>query len=116
MPFPPPGLTELITGALGGGGILKAADWLNNRAKTKAYTMGAIDHAVETAMGSVTGQLERTDARLMNIEAEHRQCRDDLAAVQSRLDASERDRAELRAKIDELMAEEIARYPGQGAP
>lgn len=100
-------IIEMIASALGGGGMLKFADWLNSRQKTRAYTMGAVDHAVETALKAVTD-------RLQVVEAQHAHCDAELREVKDRLDGSERDRRELKLHIDRLMSGEVPGYGPHG--
>lgn len=109
-------LLKLGAAIITGGGIAKLGDVLASRQKAKAYTMGAVDHAVETAMKSVSAQLDRTDGRLAKMEAAEAACRIELAGVKERLDGSERERAALRGQVDQLMAAPVATYPEQGAP
>jgi hypothetical protein len=45
--------------------------------------MGAVDHAVQTAMSSVTGQLDRTEKRLEVVEKQHDECEANLSAVRA---------------------------------
>lgn len=103
-----------VTSAAGGGGMSAFFNWLGSRSKTKAYTMGAVDHAVQTAMSSVTGQLERTEARLEAVEGQHKECEDALRKVREDLDETKRDRTELKAEIDRLMAGPVASYAPNG--
>ena len=92
---------------LGAGGLgaaaVKAVDWLSSRTQAKAYTMGAVDHAVETAMRVVTNRLEV-------VEGQHQACDALLREVTRRLDASERERLALTAQIDRLMSGHVAEY------
>jgi chromosome segregation ATPase len=81
---------------------------LGKRNRSQAYTMGAVDHAVQTAMQSVTGQLERTEERLERVEGQHQECEANLANVRA-------DLAEAKAEIDKLMSGRIA-VPGEPAP
>lgn len=98
---------QLVVGAVGtaagGGGASSFFSWLGGRAKNKAYTMGAVDHAVQTAMQSVTGQLERTEKRLEVVEDQHKACERNLREVRLELD-------ERRSTIDRLMAGRVAGY------
>lgn len=98
---------QLIAGAAGsaagGGGASSLFNWLGSRSKNKAYVMGAVDHAVQTAMASVTGQLERTERRLEVVEDQHDVCERNLREVRDEL-------AERKAEIDRYMAGRIAGY------
>jgi exonuclease VII small subunit len=90
----------LATSAVSGGGASSFFTWLTTRKKStaegKAYTMGAVDHAVQTAMSSVTSQLERTEERLEKVEGEHEECRANLLEVKE-------DLASARQEINRLM-------------
>jgi hypothetical protein len=88
--------------------IVQFLNWLSNRDKSRAYAQGAVDRAMKGALDGVSKQLERTDQRLADMEAQHAEC-------ERRLDISESERRQMRAKIDELMSERIA-YPGERAP
>lgn len=96
---------QIIAGAAssaaGGGGVSSFFTWLGSRSKTKAYTMGAVDHAVQTAMTLVTD-------RLAKVEGQHEACEDSLREVRSEL-------AERKAEIDRLMSGRVAAF-GEGAP
>lgn len=107
--------SELVATALGSTGLTAAFNWWANRKKRDAYTMGAVDHAVETAMSSVTGQLQRTDERLQAVEKQHAECEANLAKVNLRLDAADREKADLAAEIERLMDGPVA-VVGQPAP
>lgn len=87
-------LLEIAVSALGGGGVTQFFHWLNNRQKTKAYTMGAVDHAVQTAMNLVTDRLTR-------VEAQHEDC-------EAKLDIVRADLAISRREIDRLMEGRVA--------
>lgn len=112
-------IMSVFGGGVGGGIITKGFDYLSKRSKREAYTMGAVDHAVQTAMSSVTSQLERTEGRLEIAEAQHEDCERNLSKVTRRVDELERDhakeRAELKAEIDRLMAGPVA-HTGALAP
>lgn len=94
---------EIAGGLLSGSLLTQAVAWWNGRNKRDAYTMGAVDHAVQTAMKLVTDRLEK-------VEDQHAQCEADLSAVRIRLDGAERERSELRAEIDRMMAGGVASY------
>lgn len=81
---------EMIVSAIGGGGLAKAADFLIQRVQGKATMMGAVDHAVQTAMQLVTERLER-------VEAQHEQCQENLQEIRDEL-------AEAKAEIARLKA------------
>lgn len=108
---------NLIAGALSGGLITKGAEWVGRRGRVQAYTMGAVDHAVQTAMQSVTGQLTRTEERLEKVEGQHEDCERNLAevrkeAAEARAEA-EKARAEAREQIAKLMGDTVPGYqPG----
>ena len=70
--------------------------------------MGAVDHAVQTAMASVTSQLERTERRLELVEGQHARCQTDLGELRDEL-------ADRKAEIDRLMAGRVAAI-GEEAP
>lgn len=92
---------EMALSALGGGGGAKLIDFFARRGRTKAYTMGAVDHAVQTAMTLVTERLEK-------VEAQHGECEKNLREVRDEL-------AEAKAEINRLMLGPIANY-GDRAP
>lgn len=94
---------EIAGGLLSGSLLTQVAAWWTSRNKRDAYTMGAVDHAVQTAMKLVTDRLEK-------VEKQHIQCENDLADVRIWLNVSERERAELRAEIDRLMGGKVAPY------
>jgi uncharacterized protein YlxW (UPF0749 family) len=106
--------------AVSGTGVSAFFNWLTGRQKTKAYTMGAVDHAVQTAMSSVTGQLDRTEKRLEVVEKQHDECEANLSAVRADLDKTirhhERERARDKAEIDRLMAAARVAVFGEEAP
>lgn len=97
---------EMIVSALGGGGIAKAFDFIASRGQSKAYTMGAVDHAVQTAMQTVTSQLERTEKRLGTMENQHQECQEHLEEVRDKLTTAQRE-------IDRLMLGPIAPWASQ---
>lgn len=99
-------VVEMIVSALGGGGLSQFGHWLTTRSRTKAYTMGAVDHAVQTAMTVVTDRLEK-------VEKQHAECETSLREVNQRLDASERARTSLKDEMDRLMAGPVASYTGK---
>ena len=88
------------------GAAVKALEIISNRGKSKAYTMGAVDHAVQTAMSTVTDQLDRTEERLKVVEGQHHACEVSLREVNARLDEAKRE-------IGRLMSEPAAHYPGE---
>lgn len=92
---------EMIASAVGGGGVTKAFEWIASRGRSKAYTMGAVDHAVQTAMTLVTDRLEK-------VEAQHEDCQDKLQEVRDDLAAA-------KAEIDRLMQGRVAKV-GEKAP
>lgn len=97
---------EMLASAAGGGGLAQLVAWWNGRAKRNAYTMGAVDHAVETAMRVVTDRLE-------TVERQHTACEASLREVRDDVDGLRRERADLKAEIDRLMAGPVARYSPQ---
>ncbi|HPA37374.1 MAG TPA: hypothetical protein PLV04_01415 [Phenylobacterium sp.] len=97
-------IATVVTGAAGGGGLSTLLTWLARRQRSQAYTMGAVDHAVQTAMSAVTAALERTEARLGLVEAQHGDCQTKLTLVHQRLDASERERAAIKAELDRVLS------------
>jgi chromosome segregation ATPase len=113
-------VASVFGGGAGGSAVTKVIEILSRRRSSQAYTMGAVDHAVQTAMGSVTGQLERTEARLEIVEAQHEDCQRNLQSVRTDLDASrqqyDRERAELKAEIARLMAGPVATYRSTPMP
>jgi len=112
-------IASVFGGGAGGSAITSAFGWLNKHQRSQAYTMGAVDHAVQTAMASVTGQLERTETRLQAVEDQHAECERNLALVRLDLESSKRDatqeRQELLAQIDSLMNGRVAAI-GEAAP
>ena len=106
-------LTPVVTnGLFAAAGIIATSvfQYLGKRSQGKAYTMGAVDHAVQTAMESVTGQLERTEKRLGTMEDQHAECERNLGDMNRRLDDSERERSALKSEIDRLLSGPIAGY------
>jgi len=87
--------------ALGGGGLAKCFDWLSSRGQSKAYTMGAVDHAVQTAMQLVTERLEV-------VERQHNECQEHLQEVRETLTSA-------REEISRLMKGRVANW-GEKAP
>jgi hypothetical protein len=85
---------SLVGGAISGGAITKGLDWLSTRGQSKARIMGAVDHAVETAMNLVTDRLER-------VEEQHAECQESLREVRDEL-------AETRAEIARLLVGRVA--------
>lgn len=94
---------------------MKGADLMSKRTRSKAYTMGAVDHAVQTAMDVTSKRLEKTEGRLDHVEAQHEECERNLAIVRADLATEKLERAELQANIDRLMSGGPALY-GQKAP
>lgn len=99
------GLTwaEMLSFVGAGGVATKAVDIFAQRTKAKAYTMGAVDHAVQTAMKLVTERLEK-------VEGQHEACETQLVEVKNRLDNSERERRDLREEISSLMRGNVPEY------
>lgn len=87
---------EMVLSALAGGGGTKFLDFLTSRSRSKAYTMGAVDHAVQTAMTLVTDRLER-------VEAQHEECETNLEKVREDLGLA-------KAEIARLMQGPVAVY------
>lgn len=83
--------------------LVKTLDFFAGRQKSKAYTMGAVDHAVQTAMALVTGRLEI-------VERQHTECEANLREVRSEVDELKRERADQKAEIDRLMGGEVPAY------
>lgn len=111
-------LLDVLKVAFGGGvgaALTKGLEVIATRGRSKAYVMGAVDHAVETAMSSVTGQLERTEDRLVRIEAQHEDCERNLQGVRNDLADEQRQRAELQDNIDRLLQGPVA-LVGQQPP
>lgn len=81
-------------GVVSGGALTKGFDWLSTRGQSKARLMGAVDHAVQTAMNLVTDRLER-------VEEQHAECQESLQEVRNEL-------GDTRAKLSELLRERAA--------
>lgn len=92
-----------LMSALSGGLLKTGLDWISKKGRSKAYTMGAVDHAVQTAMGLVTDRLEL-------VEKQNRECENNLREVKDDLAASKRDREELKSEIARLMAGPVAGF------
>lgn len=103
-------IASVFGGGAGGGVLTKGLDVLGKRTRSQAYTMGAVDHAVQTAMGITTDRLEKTEARLDFVEAQHEDCERNLREVRGELSEITRDRDELKAAIDRLMSGDIPGY------
>jgi chromosome condensin MukBEF ATPase and DNA-binding subunit MukB len=86
---------EVIVSVLGAGGLTQLGNILSRRDKSRQYAQGAVDRAMQ----SVAGQLERTDKRLTEMEAQHAKCEAELTEFKHRLGVSEEDCAELRRYI-----------------
>lgn len=61
-------------GAVGGSGVTGLFNWLQHRGQSKSYVMGAVDHAVETALESVTSECKRLNGDIASLRAEHARC------------------------------------------
>lgn len=99
---------EMVASALSAGGLTQLLNWFTNRSKAQAYSQGMVDRALEKALKGVSDQLTRADMRIQAVEAHRDQCERELAD-------GRRERAELLARLDELMAGRIARI-GEQAP
>lgn len=107
-----------LAGAVGGGGITQLAAFLNERAKGRAYTMGAVDHAVETALSSVTQEVERLNKQVVELReqarVEHEDCQLQLKGIRSEAQSAKAEAERLRGEIDQLMRGRVANYPVAG--
>lgn len=101
MTTSPSQFSEVLIAALSGGGITQLGNWLASRTRNKAYTMGAVDHAVQTAMRVVTDRLEV-------VEGQHKECEANLRDVRSDLDHA-------KSEITRLMTGPVA-LPGERPP
>lgn len=90
-----PWVEWLTTGGLGAA-VMKGIDILAARGQSKAYTMGAVDHAVQTAMTLVTDRLEK-------VEGQHEACEATLQTVRQ-------DLTEAKDEIARLMRGEVPVY------
>lgn len=97
-----------LLGAGAGAAITAGFSWLRSRSRTAAYTMGAVDHAVQTAMASVTSEVDRLNTQVTNMHAQHERC-------EAELEDGRIERVQLRRQIDGLMAGRVAR-PGEAPP
>lgn len=70
---------------LGGGGIGAVLKWIDDRSKTRAYTLGVVDKAVDTAMRSVTREVERLNTEIDKMRVKHARCETELAEVKQEL-------------------------------
>jgi hypothetical protein len=89
------------TALVGGGALTKVLDMILSRGQMRAYAMGAVDKAVETALASVTKQLETTDYRLRVAEEHRAICERELDDVKDR-------QIHLQREIDRMMAGPVA--------
>lgn len=96
-------ITSTVASALGGGGLAQVLNFMTKRQQARTYAMGAVDHAVETALKGVTAELGRVYERLETIETNHEQCETDLAE-------SKRAADRLQRQIDALMDGKPADY------
>lgn len=98
--------TAIIGWCLSGGGgaaLTKGLEVWGRRGRNQSYTMGAVDHAVQTAMTLVTVRLER-------VEGQHEECERNLAEVRD-------DLAGAKAEIARLLsAGQTASYETLGRP
>lgn len=76
---------EMLVSAIGGGGLAKGFDWLMSRGQAKSNMMGAVDHAVQTAMQLVTDRLERVEAQHAECQENLQEIRDELAEAKSQI-------------------------------
>lgn len=95
--------TQIITAALSGGGVSWAATWLNERSKSRSYTMGAVDQAVKVALESVTIECQRLNKEIDKLRSDHRDCRDKNDELEAEID-------KLRKQLDELMNQPSSVY------
>lgn len=95
-----PWIEWVTTGGLGAA-MMKGFDFVAARGQSKAYTMGAVDHAVSTAMELVTTRLEK-------VEGQHEQCETTLETVRS-------DLSEAKDEIARLMRGEVPAYEMKAA-
>jgi cell division protein FtsB len=86
-------IVSLASAALSGGVVSWLATWLNEKSKSRAYTMGAVDSAVKTALESVTAEVDRLNGKIKQLEADQDACH----ARNRRL---ERELAELRQEVE----------------
>lgn len=107
--MPDASLWQLGASALGGGGLSSLLTFLNQRSRARSYAMGAVDHAIETALKSVTGEVDRLNTKIEQVEAKHEVCEHELQA-------SRDERAELRAQIAVLMAGPVAPFGAKPPP
>lgn len=88
--------------AVAGAALTAMFGWLRSRQRTTAYTMGAVDHAVTTAMASVTDEVGRLNKKIEAVEGKHERC-------EAELEDGRRERGALRRQIEELMLRPVAR-------
>lgn len=93
----------VATAAISGGGIGWITTFIQDKSKSRAYTMGAVDQAVKTALESVTAEVNRLNHELDELREAHKQCQVDLSSM--------------RKEIDKLMSGPIPGYfeIGKGA-
>lgn len=101
----------LASAALTGGAASWAATWLNEKSKSRAYIMGAVDSAVEVALKSATAEIERLNKEVMKLRSENEECFAKNRKMEQELQ-------ELKNNIDNLMNEKVPPYafgPAQSA-
>lgn len=108
MQLPDFHLPGSVVGMGVGGAATALFNWLRSRQRTTAYTMGAVDHAVTTAMASVTEEVGRLNKKIELVETKHERC-------EAELEDGRRERETLRREIADLMSGRVAQ-PLERAP
>jgi peptidoglycan hydrolase CwlO-like protein len=93
----------LATAAVSGGGIGWFTTFLQEKQKSRAYMMGAVDQAVQVALQSVTAEVARLNGDLDKLRGQHKECREENDKLRDEMD-------ELRENIDKLMSGKVPGY------
>lgn len=103
---------DWLVAVLGGGGLGAVIKWADERGKGRSYLMGAVDKAVQTAMGSLENEVRRLGEKVEDCEKHREEC-------ETKLTEERRAREKIQRQIDKLLEGPVATYvlddSGQGA-
>lgn len=86
---------DYISVLLGGAGLGAILKWLDSRGKTRHYTMGMVDQAVQTAFSGLNDEIMRLNAQITEMRKLHQNC-------ESALERAWLEQDKLRCRIEEL--------------
>src|SRR5690349_16400792 len=93
----------LASAVVSGGGVGWLTTFLQEKTKSRAYTMGAVDQAVRVALDSVVAEVDRLNKEQDKLRGQHQECLDKNTKLEHEL-------AELRDNIDKLMSGKVPGY------